>query len=135
MLKVTKHIANKSCTNSCPLSGILISHMLVHKDTKTLPTAAARVRSKVKSCRIVADKVELGQVFTECFGFPCQFSFHRLLHGHLSPGACTVGQIVAGVSSGLSLTPPQGKKYFLNTVTMPSNDPRTPSFKSLSIHR
>jgi hypothetical protein len=39
------------------------------------------------------DKVALGQVFTEYFGFPCQFSFHRLLHNHhLSPGAGTGGQ-------------------------------------------
>jgi hypothetical protein len=28
----------------------------------------------------VIDKVALGQVFSEYFSFPCQFSFHRLLH-------------------------------------------------------
>jgi hypothetical protein len=26
----------------------------------------------------VVDKVALGQVFSEYFGFPCQFSFHQL---------------------------------------------------------
>jgi hypothetical protein len=33
--------------------------------------------------------VALGQVFSEYFGFPCQFAFRRLLHNHhhLSPGA------------------------------------------------
>jgi hypothetical protein len=36
----------------------------------------------------VVDKVALGQVFSEYFGFPCQSSFHRLLHNH--PG--TIGQ-------------------------------------------
>jgi hypothetical protein len=43
----------------------------------------------------VVDKVALGQVFPEYFGFPCQFSFHQLLHNHphLSSGACTIGQI------------------------------------------
>jgi hypothetical protein len=43
------------------------------------------------------------------FGFPCQFSVHRLLHihHHLSSGAGTTGQIVDDVPSGLSLTPPQ----------------------------
>jgi hypothetical protein len=30
----------------------------------------------------MVDKVTLGQVFSEYFGFPCQFSFHRLLHTH-----------------------------------------------------
>jgi hypothetical protein len=53
----------------------------------------------------VVDKVALGQVFFEYFGFLCQFSFHRLLHTHhLSSGAGTTGQLVAAVPSGLSLT-------------------------------
>jgi hypothetical protein len=54
----------------------------------------------------------LGQVFSEYFGFPCQFSFHRLLHihHHLSSRAGTIGQLVADVPSGLSLTPPQENK-------------------------
>jgi hypothetical protein len=30
----------------------------------------------------VVDNVALGQVFSEYFGFPSQFSFHRLLHIH-----------------------------------------------------
>jgi hypothetical protein len=40
------------------------------------------------------DKVALGQVFSEYFGFPCQSSFHQLLHNHphLSSGAGTIGQ-------------------------------------------
>jgi hypothetical protein len=49
----------------------------------------------------------MGQVFSEYFGFPCRFSFHQMLHIHLSSGAGTVGQLVADVPSGLSLTPPQ----------------------------
>jgi hypothetical protein len=56
----------------------------------------------------VVVKVALGQVFSEHFGFPYQFSFHRLLHTHyLSSGAGTIGQLVADVPSGLSLTPLQ----------------------------
>jgi hypothetical protein len=31
----------------------------------------------------VVDKVALGQVFFEYFGFPSQFSFHRVIHIHL----------------------------------------------------
>jgi hypothetical protein len=39
------------------------------------------------------DKAALGQVFSEYFGFPCQFSFHRLLHiDHISPWSATIGQ-------------------------------------------
>jgi hypothetical protein len=55
----------------------------------------------------VVDKVELGQVCSEYFGFPCHFSFHQLLHIHPSSGAGTIGQLV-DVPSGLSLTPPRG---------------------------
>jgi hypothetical protein len=52
------------------------------------------------------DKVELGQVFSEYFGCPCQFSLHKLFQIHLSSRAGTVGQIVANVPRGLSLTLP-----------------------------
>jgi hypothetical protein len=44
----------------------------------------------------VVDEVALRQVFSEYFGFPCQFSFHQLLHNHhyLSSGTGTIGQLV-----------------------------------------
>jgi hypothetical protein len=42
----------------------------------------------------VVDKVALEEVFFEYLGFPCQSSFHQLLHNHphLSSGAATIGQ-------------------------------------------
>jgi hypothetical protein len=42
----------------------------------------------------VVDKVALGQVFSEYFGFPCQSSFYQLFHNHphLSSAVCTIGQ-------------------------------------------
>jgi hypothetical protein len=42
----------------------------------------------------VVNEAELGQVFFEYFGFPCQFLFHRMLHihHHLSSGAGTIGR-------------------------------------------
>jgi hypothetical protein len=46
--------------------------------SRRLPTAAAWVQSKVGHVRSVVDKVALGQVFSEYFGFPCQFSFHHI---------------------------------------------------------
>jgi hypothetical protein len=54
----------------------------------------------------VVDRVIVGQVFSEYFGFPCQFSFHQLLLTHLSSGAHTIDHLVADVPSGLSFTPP-----------------------------
>jgi hypothetical protein len=61
---------------------------------------------------LLVDKVALGQVFSDYFGFPCQFSFHRLfhIHRHLSSGAGTIGELVAHVPSGFSLTPPHETK-------------------------
>jgi hypothetical protein len=60
----------------------------------------------------VVDKVALGQVFSEYFGFPCQFSFHLLLqiHHHLSSGTGTIGQLVTDVPIGFSLTSLQESK-------------------------
>jgi hypothetical protein len=42
----------------------------------------------------VVDKVALGQVLSEYFGFPCKSSFHQFLHNHhhLSSGAGTIDQ-------------------------------------------
>jgi hypothetical protein len=53
--------------------------------SRRLPTAAARVQNRVWSCGILCwTKVALGQVFPpENFGFPCQSTFHLLLHNHL----------------------------------------------------
>jgi hypothetical protein len=59
----------------------------------------------------VVGEVALGQVFSEYFGFLCQVPFHRLLHTHhLLAGSGEIGQLVADVPSGLSLTPPQDTK-------------------------
>jgi hypothetical protein len=62
--------------------------------SRCLPTAAARVRALVRShVGFVVDKLALGDVFSEYFGFLCQNLFHQLLHNHhhLSSGAGTVG--------------------------------------------
>jgi hypothetical protein len=67
----------------------------------------------------VVHKVALGQVFSEHFDLPCQFSFHWLLHTtpppphhhhHLSSRANTIGQIVANMPSGLSHPTPRKRK-------------------------
>jgi hypothetical protein len=57
------------------------------------------------------DKVVLGQVFSEYFGFPFQSSFLQLLHNHshLSSGAGTIGQKWPQYK-GLSPTPLAIKK-------------------------
>jgi hypothetical protein len=52
--------------------------------SRRLPTAAARVQTRVWSCGILWwTKVALGQLFSQSFDFPCQSTFHLLLHNHL----------------------------------------------------
>jgi hypothetical protein len=35
-----------------------------------------------KNVTMTLNEVALGQVFSKNFGFPCQFTFHLLLHNH-----------------------------------------------------
>jgi hypothetical protein len=50
--------------------------------SRWLPTATARFKPGFGQVGFVVDKVLLGQVFSEYFGFPCQSSFHQILHYH-----------------------------------------------------
>jgi hypothetical protein len=59
----------------------------------------------------VVDKVAMGQVFSEYFGFPCQFALHQLLHTHRAiRGWYSIGQTVADVPNGLSHPTPRKEK-------------------------
>jgi hypothetical protein len=54
--------------------------------SRWLPTPAAGFKPGSGQVGFVVDKVALGQVFSEYFGFPCQYSFHQILHHHNHPG-------------------------------------------------
>jgi hypothetical protein len=54
--------------------------------SRWLPTAAAGFAPGSGQVGFVVDKVALGQVLSEYFGFPCQSSFHQILHQHNHPG-------------------------------------------------
>jgi hypothetical protein len=58
----------------------------------------------------------MGQVFSEYFGFFCQFSFHQMLHIHLPSDAGTIGQTVADVPSGLSSIPTKESRKNKNGI-------------------
>jgi hypothetical protein len=60
--------------------------VVAHAVSRWLPTAAAWVRARSGHVAFVVDKVALGQVFSEYFDFPCQSSFHQILHPHNHPG-------------------------------------------------
>jgi hypothetical protein len=61
-------------------------HAIAHTVSRWLSTAAAQVRARLWQVGLVVDKVALGQVFSEYFGFPCQSSFHQIVHHHNHPG-------------------------------------------------
>jgi hypothetical protein len=72
-----------------------------------LPNTAVGFEARSSHVGFVVNEVAVGQVYSEYLGFSCQFSFHRLLHTHhLSSRAGTIGQLVADVPSGVSVTPP-----------------------------
>jgi hypothetical protein len=74
--------------------------------TRRLPTAAVQIRSQFRSRGIYDRQSGTWTDFSECFGSPWQFSFHRMIHTHLSRGAGTIGPLLAGIKSGLSLITP-----------------------------
>jgi hypothetical protein len=53
---------------------------------RCFPTAAARVRARSGHVKFVVDKVALVQVLSEYIDFPCQSSFHQILHPHNHTG-------------------------------------------------
>jgi hypothetical protein len=55
-----------------------LGRVIAQAVSRRIPTAAARVRAQVRSYGICGG--QSGHVFSKYFGFPCQFSFHRLLH-------------------------------------------------------
>jgi hypothetical protein len=66
----------------CVCEGRAIAQAVSHR----VSTAAARVRARSGHVGFVVDKVALGQVFSEYFGFPCQSSFYQILYPHNHPG-------------------------------------------------
>jgi hypothetical protein len=76
-------VCRSNTTGTYGQSGRAVTEAVI----RWLPTAAARVRARIWQVGSVVDKVALGQVFSEYFGFPCQNrSFHQLLHHHNHPG-------------------------------------------------
>jgi hypothetical protein len=67
------------------LGRVVVGRAVAQAVSRRLPTAAARVSDRAEHVEFVVDKVALGQVFSEYFGFPCQSSFHQFLHHHNHP--------------------------------------------------
>jgi hypothetical protein len=57
-------------------------HTIAQAVSRWLPTTVAQVQARVWQVGFVVDNAALGQVFSEYFSFPCQSSFHQILHHH-----------------------------------------------------
>jgi hypothetical protein len=62
------------------------------------------IHQVVSHVGFVVNEVALWQVFPEYVGLTYQFWLPQTLHNNVSPGAGTIGQLVADVTSGLILT-------------------------------
>jgi hypothetical protein len=81
-----------------------LNDLIQYLVSRWLPTAAARVRARVWQVGFVVDKVSLGQVFSEYFGFLGQSAFHQILHHHNHPGQvqlASIGRRAAWTQYGL----------------------------------
>jgi hypothetical protein len=67
---------------SCKMVGCAIAQAV----SRWLPTAATRLRARSGHVGFAVNKLVLGQPFSAYLGFPCQSSFHQILHHHNHPG-------------------------------------------------
>jgi hypothetical protein len=75
-----------------------------------LPTAETRVRAQVRLCEIFGGQIDNGAGFLRVFRFPLPIVIRQTAPHSSSIRAGTIGQLVADVSGGPTLTTPQGKK-------------------------
>jgi hypothetical protein len=63
-----------------------IGRAIAQAVSRWLPSRQPGIAPGSGQVGFVEDKVALGQVFPEYFGFPCQSSIHQFLHPHNHPG-------------------------------------------------
>jgi hypothetical protein len=81
------NILQKEHVTKCLIYVVYSGHSIAEAVSRWRPTAAARVRARVREMGFVVDKVASVQVSSEYFGLPCQnCSFHQLLHHNNHPG-------------------------------------------------
>jgi hypothetical protein len=54
--------------------------------SRAIAQAVSRWFPTTAAVGFVVDKVAVGRVFSEYFGFLCQSTFHQILHHHNHPG-------------------------------------------------
>jgi hypothetical protein len=85
---------------------------IAQADNRCLPTSAARVCAQSVHVGFVVDGVTLGQIFCKYFRFSLPIIFPPISPLSYSPGAGTIGQLVADVPSGPSGIPCPTIRFF-----------------------
>jgi hypothetical protein len=98
-------VSDSACYESGSASRYVLHKMPSHSNFNCRTPRRPGFQARSDYVGFVVDRVTLVQAFSEYFSFPCQLSFHQMIHIHLSSGAGTIGPLLADVPSGLSLTP------------------------------
>jgi hypothetical protein len=97
---------NHSCYASLSVTPDQSCRDIAQAVSRRRPIAAVRVRAQIRSCGICGGQSGIGESFLRVLRFPLS-----IIHTyHPSSQAGSIGQLVADVPSGLSLTPPQVTK-------------------------
>jgi hypothetical protein len=100
---LNRKITNLQLWSQC-IKGLTLGRAIAEAVSRWLPTAVARVHSRAWQVGFVVDKMALGQVFSEYFGFPCQPHFiPSTSASSQSLGTGTIGQYMAAVPRGPSM--------------------------------
>jgi hypothetical protein len=91
----------------CYLPGVQGS-AIAQEVSGRLPTAGAQVRAQVRSCGVCSGQSGTGEEFLRVLQFPLPILIPPIAPHSSSSG--TIGQLVADVPSGLSLTPTKETK-------------------------
>jgi hypothetical protein len=84
---------------------LYVGRAIAQAVSRWLPTAAARVRVRVRAYGICGEQSGTGAGFLRVLRFPLPIFIPLTAPQSPSSGAGTIGQTVAAVPSGLSLTP------------------------------
>jgi hypothetical protein len=110
------HVIKCCSSRKCPLHDSAVPQLrrLVASFQLWRPRFEPRFEPRSGHVGSVVDKVALGQVFSEYFGFLCQFSFHQLLHTHHLSSRAGNNRPAGGQRTKWTVLPPpqetKGKK-------------------------
>jgi hypothetical protein len=80
ILFILQNRSGKSTHSAAALVSLLSSLVIIPALSRLLHIERPAFVHSSGHVAFVADNVALKLVFTQCFYFPCQFSFHQLLH-------------------------------------------------------